>query len=77
MEDFVTLVSLTPKKIYKEQLKLKKGKMNKKERLHIKRAFFPNKVLFGFDDDIILQLGDDILTFKDVFHDIDSRLNLF
>jgi len=77
MEDFVTFVSLTPKKMYEEQLKLKKGKMSEKERLHIKRAFFPNKVLFGFDDDVILQLGDDILTIKDVFHDIDSRLNLF
>jgi hypothetical protein len=50
----ITLVSLTPKQIYEEQLKLKKENMVKKESLHIKGTFFANKVHLGFDDDVIL-----------------------
>jgi hypothetical protein len=48
----ITLVSLTPKQIYEEQLKLKK-KMVEKESLYIKRTFFANKALFCFYDDAI------------------------
>ena len=72
----ITLVSLTPKQIYEEQLKLKKENMVKKESLHIKGTFFANKVHLGFDDDVILQLGIDLLTLEDVFHHINLRSNL-
>ena len=58
MED-INLLSLKPKQIYDEQLKLKKEKVVEKERLYIKGTFFANKVLFGFDDDVILQLCTD------------------
>jgi len=51
--------------------------MVEKEKLYIKGTFFANKVLFCFDDDAILQLGTDLLTLEDVFHDTDSRSNLF
>jgi hypothetical protein len=30
-------------------------------------AFFANKVFLGFDDDVILQVGTDLLTLEDVF----------
>jgi hypothetical protein len=40
-------------------------------------TFFANKVLLGFDDDAILQLGTNFFNLKDVFHDIESRSNLF
>jgi len=50
----ITLVSLTPNKIYEEQLKLKKRKIAEKKSLYIKGTFFTNKVLIGFDDDVII-----------------------
>jgi hypothetical protein len=53
-EKRIILVSLTPKQIYKEQLKLKKEKMTEKQRLYIRGTFFVDKVLLGFDDDVIL-----------------------
>jgi hypothetical protein len=71
----ITLVSLIPKQIYKEQLKLKKEKVEK-ESLYIKMTFFANKVLLVFYDDVILCLVNDYLTLEDVFHDRNSRLNL-
>ena len=55
-EKLGTLISLTPSKIHEEQLKLKKGKMAENKNLYIKQTFFANNVLFGFDDDVILQL---------------------
>jgi hypothetical protein len=73
----ITLVSLTPKQIYEEKLKLKKGKMAEKENLFIRETFFANKVLLGFDDDVIFLLGTNLLILKDVFHDTDLSLNLF
>jgi len=72
----VTLVFLTPKQIYEEQLKLKKEKMVENESLYIKGTFFANKVLLGFDDDAIIWLDTNLLTLKDVFQDTHSRLNL-
>jgi len=51
--------------------------MVEKESLFIRRIFFANKVLLGFNDDDNFQLGIDLLTIKDVFHDTNSRLNLF
>jgi hypothetical protein len=60
-----------------KQLKLKQGRMVEKESLFIRRIFFANKVLLGFNDDDNFQLGIDLLTIKDVFHDTNSRLNLF
>jgi hypothetical protein len=50
----ITLVSLTPNKIYEEQLKLKKGKIAEKKSLYIRGTFFTNKVLIGFDDDDVI-----------------------
>jgi hypothetical protein len=73
----ITLVSLTPKQIYEEQLKLRNEKIIKKKSLYIMGTFFANKVLLGFDDDAILQLGTNFFNLKDVFHDIESRSNLF
>ena len=67
----ITLVFFTPKQIYEEQWKLKKQKMVEKESLYIKGTFFANKVLLEFHDDAILWLGVELLTLKDVFHDID------
>jgi len=49
----ITLASLTPKQIYEEKLKLKEGNMTEKENLYIRGTFFTNKVLLGFDDDLI------------------------
>jgi hypothetical protein len=60
-----------------KQLKLKQGRMVENESLFIRRIFFANKVLLGFNDDDNFQLGTDLLTIKDVFHDTNSRLNLF
>jgi hypothetical protein len=60
-----------------KQLKLKQGRMVEKESLFIRRIFFTNKVLLGFNNDDNFQLGIDLLTIKDVFHDTNSRLNLF
>jgi hypothetical protein len=51
--------------------------MIENESLFIRRIFFANKVLLGFNDDDNFQLGTDLLTIKDVFHDTNSRLNLF
>jgi hypothetical protein len=51
--------------------------MVEKESLFIRRIFFTNKVLLGFNNDDNFQLGIDLLTIKDVFHDTNSRLNLF
>jgi hypothetical protein len=53
-EKRIIFISLTPKQIYKEQLKLKKEKMTEKERLYIRGTFFVDMVLLGFDDDVIL-----------------------
>ena len=73
----INLVYLKPKQINEEQLKLKKEKMVENESLYIKETFFANKVLLGFDDDVILWLGTDLLKLKDVSHDTYSRSNLF
>jgi len=72
-----TLVSLIPNQIYEKQLKLKNEKMVENENLYIKRTFFANKVFLGFDDDVILQFGTNLLTLQDIFYDIDLRLNLY
>jgi len=72
----ITLVTLTLKQIYEEQLKLKNENMVKNKNLHIRGTFFANKVHLGFDDDVILYLGVDLLTLEDVFHHIGSRSNL-
>jgi hypothetical protein len=45
--------------------------------LYIRGTFFANKVLLGFDDDVILWLDTDLLTLENVFHDTDLRSNLF
>jgi hypothetical protein len=55
----ITLVSLKPKQIYEEQLKLKKEKMVENESLYIRVTLFVNKVLLGFNDDTILQFDND------------------
>jgi hypothetical protein len=73
----ITLVSLIPKQIYEKQLKLKNKKIVENESLYIKRTFFANKVLLGFDDDVILQFGTNLLTLEDVFYYIDSKWNLY
>jgi hypothetical protein len=73
----INLVYLKPKQINEEQLKLKKEKMVENESLYIKGTFFANKVLLGFDDDVILWLGTDLLKLEDVSHDTYSRSNLF
>jgi len=39
--------------------------------------FLANKVLLGFDDDVILWLDTDLLTLENVFHDTDLRSDLF
>jgi hypothetical protein len=44
----ITLVPLTLKLIYNEQLKLKKWKIAEKKSLYIKETFFANK---SFNDD--------------------------
>ena len=72
----ITIVSLTPKQIYTEQRKLK-DKMVEKESLHTRGALFANKILLGFDDDVILQLGIDLLALEYVFHNTNSKSNLF
>jgi hypothetical protein len=53
----IALVPFTPKQIYDEQLKLKKRMMAKKESLYIMKTFFANKVLWGFEDDVIFWFG--------------------
>jgi hypothetical protein len=53
----IALVPFTPKQIYDEQLKLKKRMMAKKESLYIMKTFFANKVLPGFEDDVIFWFG--------------------
>jgi hypothetical protein len=50
----ITLIYLKPKQINEEQLKLKKEKMVENESLYIKEIFFANKILLGFDDDVIV-----------------------
>jgi hypothetical protein len=55
----ITLVPFIIMKIYDEQLKLKKRNMAEKEIWYIKETFFANKVLYGFDDDVIFQLDND------------------
>jgi hypothetical protein len=56
----ITLVPLTPKQWYDDQLKLKKGNMDKKkESLDIMKTVFANKVLLSFDNDVIFSLGID------------------
>ena len=66
-EKTITLVSLTPKQIYEEQLKLRKEKIIEKESLYIRGILFANKVLHDFDDDAILQLGTNFFYLKYVF----------
>jgi hypothetical protein len=46
----ITLVPLTLKQIYNDQLKLK---MTEKESLYIRETFFANKVLPDFGNDVI------------------------
>jgi len=72
----ITLVFLTPKQIYDEQLKLKKEKMVENESLYIKGPSLLTSFFFCFDDDANIWLDTDLLTLKDVFHDTHSRLNL-
>jgi hypothetical protein len=48
----ITLVSLTSKQIFEEKLKLKEKIVGNKS-LYIKGTFFNNKVLLGFNDDVI------------------------
>jgi len=55
----ITLVPFIIMKIYDEQLKLKKRNMAENEIWYIKETFFANKVLSGFDDDVIFQLDND------------------
>jgi hypothetical protein len=50
----ITLVSLILEQTYEEQLKLKKGEIIKKESLYINGTLFSNKILFCFDDNVIL-----------------------
>jgi hypothetical protein len=73
----ITFVFLTPKQIYEKQQKLKKQKMVENESLYIKGTFFANKILLGFHDDAILQLGIDFFSLKDVFHDTNLCSNFF
>jgi len=47
----IILVLLTPKQVYDELQKLKKGKMTETESLYIRETLFANKVLLGFNDD--------------------------
>ena len=49
----ITLVPLTIKQIYDEQLKFKKGKMIENESLYVRKTFFANKVLSGYDVDVM------------------------
>jgi hypothetical protein len=60
-------VSLTPKQIYEEQLKLKKAKMIENESLYIRGTFFANKVFLCFNDDVILPFDTDFFTLEDFF----------
>jgi hypothetical protein len=48
----ISIVPFIIKKIYDEQLKLKKKNIAEKEIWYIKETFFANKVLFGFDDNV-------------------------
>jgi hypothetical protein len=72
----ITLISLTLEKICKEQLKLKKKNMTKNKSLYINETFFANKVLFGFDDDVILRLCTDLLILEYVFNYTYLRSNI-
>jgi len=65
---------LTLKHIYDEQLKLKTRKMAKRESLYIRETFFVNKVLMGFDDDVIFWLSINLFSLRDDLHVIDSRM---
>ena len=64
------------------QNKLKKDKKVEKMSFYIRGtitysyAWCSDKVLFSFDDDVILQLGTDLFTLEDFFHDIALRSNL-
>jgi hypothetical protein len=51
--------------------------MVENESLYIKGTFFANKILLGFHDDAILQLGIDFFSLKDVFHDTNLCSNFF
>jgi hypothetical protein len=55
----ITLVSLTSKQIFEEKLKLKEKIVGNKS-LYIKGTFFNNKVLLGFNDDVIFWFGTDL-----------------
>jgi len=73
----IILVPLTPKQIYDEQLKLKTGKIGEKKKLYTNKTFFANKVLSGFDDNVIFWFGTDLFYSGDDLHIIDSRMNIF
>ena len=51
--------------------------MVENESLYIKGTFFANKVFLCFNDDVILQLGNDFFTLDDFFHGTYMRSNLF
>ena len=53
------------------------GKMAKKKSLYVRKTFFANKVLLGFDDDAIFQLGTDFYSLGDDLHIIDLGMNHF
>ena len=50
-EMYIILILLTPKQVYDELQKLKKGKMTETKSLYIRETLFANKVLLGFNDD--------------------------
>jgi hypothetical protein len=51
--------------------------MVENESFHIRGTFFANNNFFGFDDEVMLRLGIDLLTLEYVLHNTDSRSNLF
>jgi hypothetical protein len=51
--------------------------MVEKESLYIMGALLANKALLSFNDDDNLLSATNFLTLEYIFHDIDSRLNLF
>jgi hypothetical protein len=48
--------------------------MAKRESLYIRETFFVNKVLMGFDDDVIFWLSINLFSLRDDLHVIDSRM---
>jgi len=74
------IVSLSPNKIYKDELKLGEDKRAEKESLYlnervIQNIFFVDKVLQGFDDyKLFRPCNDDVLLVND-FHVLYLRLS--